>query len=130
MNSPIQMAAHHVLALSKWATPTDTTDAQYLAPHAMVSAAHPPHLVCLTAVLHSASFMARLRSTSRMTMLASCVSRVVLSALKSRALVSKMHLCTARRQHYKAIMSKTGETLLHLASSHQLHVASSHHMTG
>jgi hypothetical protein len=58
-----------------------------------------PHLSCRTAVLHSASFMARLRSISRMTMDASCASSVQLSALKSLGFTSRMHL---QQQQYRS----------------------------
>lgn len=70
------------------------------------------HLLCRSAALHSASFIARLRSTSRMTMLASCVNKVVLSALKSRAFVSKMHLHHERHNGRK--QSTTTITLAQL----------------
>lgn len=73
--------------------------------------------MCLTAVLHSASFMARLRSTSLMTMFASWVSRVVLSALNSRGLVSRMHLQGGRTMHIATVvcsnLGKQGDALKH-----------------
>jgi hypothetical protein len=74
------------------------------------------YLLCRTAALQRASFIARLRSTSRITMLASCVSSVVLSALNSRGLVSRMHLqqqhATRARKgncHTRCCSSNTGQ---------------------
>jgi len=94
----------HSKALSWLGTGYAANTCKAFLPVCLVSNVACAHLLCLTAALHRASFMARFRSTSRITMLASCVSRVVLSALNSRALVSRMHLHhhTAAKQPCRA----------------------------